>query len=90
MTFDNTNPLTWFLSLLENVRIHILESFTLPGLSVSYWDFLIGLAIVSIVITVLVNSVSVGRIISGGHRSKKPRSSRTESGNNENRGDRSV
>lgn len=46
--------------ILNTVREKILEGFIIPGLNMSYWEFLCMLAIVGIVITVLVNSVQVG------------------------------
>lgn len=50
------NNIFW---LLEKVRKEILESFTLPQLNISYWEFLIYLAIAGIAITVLINGVRV-------------------------------
>lgn len=52
-----------FLWLMNLVRTEILESFNLPELDISYWDFCIILAAVGIVATVLINSVR----ISGGN-----------------------
>ena len=46
--------------ILNTVREKILEGFIIPGLNMSYWEFLCMLAIVGIVITVLINSVQVG------------------------------
>ena len=42
------------------VRENILEEFVLPELNISYWEFLIYLALVGVVATVLVNGVRVG------------------------------
>lgn len=50
------------LWLLEYVRENILEKFMLPQLDISYWDFLIYLALASIVIVVLVNKVRLSAI----------------------------
>lgn len=41
------------------VRTEILDSFNLPELDISYWDFCIILAAVGIVATVLINSVRI-------------------------------
>ena len=45
------------LFILNNVRENVLESFIIPGLNISYWDFCISLLIVGLLITVLVNGV---------------------------------
>lgn len=48
--------------ILNEVREKIFERFILPGLNISYWSFLIWIAIIGMVITLLVNSVRAGRI----------------------------
>lgn len=55
-------PLSFFLELLTKVRTEILEKFILPELGVSYWKFVIGLALAAVVITVLVNVVRIGTV----------------------------
>lgn len=45
--------------LLNYIRTSILETFTLPELGISYWDFLVTLALVGVVATILINSVRV-------------------------------
>jgi len=47
------------LYILKYIRENLLEKFNIPGLEMSYWEFLIMLAIVGIVITVLINAVQV-------------------------------
>lgn len=61
-----------FLWLLKYVRTEILESFILPELNISYWDFCIILAVVSIAAVVLLNSVRISGTAS--IRSNKNRS----------------
>ena len=58
--------------LLNYVRENILEAFILPDLGISYWDFLIYLAIAGVVIVVLINTVQVtgGRSISASKKAK--------------------
>ena len=51
--------ITNFLWLMNYVRENILEKFILPELEISYWEFLIYLAIVGVVATVLINSVQI-------------------------------
>lgn len=62
MNLDNSNPLLWFISFLDGLRVEILEKFMIPGLGISYWTFLIGVAIVAVVITVLINSIRVNSV----------------------------
>lgn len=62
VTLDNTNAITFFFSLLKMLRVDILDKFELPGIGVTYWDFLIGLAITAVVLTVLVNTVRIGSV----------------------------
>lgn len=57
---DNSNPISWFISFLKMIRVDILDKFVIPGLGITYWDFIIGCAIAAVVITVLVNSVRIG------------------------------
>lgn len=46
-----------FWYLMNTVRTEILEKFIIPGIGISYWKFLIYLAVAGVVITVLVNAV---------------------------------
>jgi len=48
-----------FWYLMNTVRTEILEKFIIPGIGISYWKFLIYLAVAGVVITVLVNGVKV-------------------------------
>ena len=59
--------------ILNEVREKILEAFVLPELGISYWKFLIILAVVGVVITVLINSVQVSgsAAVSAGKNSYK-------------------
>lgn len=45
--------------ILNYIREELLEKFILPELDISYWKFLIILAMVSVVVAVLINSVRV-------------------------------
>ncbi len=62
VALDNSNPIAWFISFLNMLRVDILDRFEIPGIGVSYWDFIIGCAIASIVITVLINTVRIGSV----------------------------
>lgn len=55
-------PLTFFLEMLKTLRTELLEKFVLPEVGVSYWKYVIGLAIAAVVITVLVNVVRIGTV----------------------------
>ena len=46
-----------FWWLMNTIREEILEKFIIPGIGISYWKFLIYLAVAGVVITVLINSV---------------------------------
>lgn len=46
-----------FWWLMNTIREELLEKFILPGIGISYWKFLIYLAVAGVVITVLINSV---------------------------------
>lgn len=46
-----------FWWLMNTVRTEILEKFIIPGIGISYWKFLIYLAVAGVVITVLINAV---------------------------------
>lgn len=59
---DNSNPLLWFISFLDHIRVNVLERFVIPGLGISWWHFVISLAVVSIVFVVLINAVRIGTI----------------------------
>lgn len=53
----------FFLELLKSIRTDILQKFLLPGLgNLSYWAYLLGLLVVAIVVTVLVNVVRSGHV----------------------------
>lgn len=45
--------------IMTTIRTQILETFTIPGLGISYWKFCIYLLIIGVVITVLINGVRV-------------------------------
>lgn len=45
--------------IMQTIRTEILETFTIPGLGISYWKFCIYLLIIGVVVTVLVNGVRV-------------------------------
>lgn len=45
--------------IMNMVREEIMETFTIPGLGISYWKFCIYLLVVGVVVAVLVNGVSV-------------------------------
>lgn len=62
VALDNTNAITFFFSFMKMLRVDILDKFEIPGIGVTYWDFLIGLAITAIVLTVLVNTVRIGSV----------------------------
>ena len=62
VALDNTNAITFFFSFMKMLRVDILDKFEIPGIGVTYWDFLIGLAITAIVLTVLVNTVRIGTV----------------------------
>lgn len=59
-TLNTSNYLFFFLSYLKMIRVEVLEKFTIPILDVTYWEFIIGVAIASVVITVLVSGVRIG------------------------------
>lgn len=46
-----------FWSLMNTIRTDLLEKFIIPGIGISYWKFLIYLAVAGVVITVLINAV---------------------------------
>lgn len=46
-----------FWSLMNTIRTELLEKFIIPGIGISYWKFLIYLAVAGVVITVLINAV---------------------------------
>lgn len=48
-----------FWYLMNTIREDILEKFIIPGIGISYWKFLIYLAVAGVVITVLINGVKV-------------------------------
>lgn len=50
------SDILWLLTL---IREKILEVFILPELEISYWDFIIYMALAAVVITVLINGVRV-------------------------------
>lgn len=74
---DNSNPLFWFISFLDHLRTNVLEKFIIPGLGISWWHFVISLAVVTIVVVVLINAVRVGAV-SGSRSFSKNKSSVTE------------
>lgn len=59
------------LELLTYIRVELLEKVYIPGLGISYWHFLIYLAVASVVVTVLVNGVRLGHR-SGDSKEEKP------------------
>lgn len=62
--------------LLNYIRTNLLESFIIPQLGISYWDFCIYLAVAAIVITVLINAVNVGGLSSFSTRDLNAREER--------------
>lgn len=75
--------ISFFIGIMNNVRENILESFILPELGISYWDFCITMLIIGLVITVLVNSVK-SEFKSSARSSKKTKSgkgNKSSSGN---------
>lgn len=63
------------------IRVDILDKFVIPGLGVTYWDFVIGCAIAAVVITVLINTVRIGTVSYSNSRSRN--SSRSGGDSNE-------
>lgn len=49
--------ISYMLQVMNTVRVNLLEGFILPELNISYWDFIIALLIIGLLIKVLVNSV---------------------------------
>lgn len=45
--------------IMTMIREQILETFSIPGLGISYWKFCIYLLIIGVVVTVLINGVRV-------------------------------
>lgn len=64
-----------FWWLMNTIREELLEKFILPGIGISYWKFLIYLAVAGVVITVLINSV---RYSVSGHSDKDSKDSKDD------------
>lgn len=60
------------LELLTYIRVELLEKVFIPGLGISYWHFLIYLAVASVVVTVLVNGVRIGSSAAATKKEDKP------------------
>lgn len=72
--------LEYFISLLGQIRFVLDHGFIIPELGCSYWDFVIGLAIASVVVTVLVNTVRIGTV---NYSYSRPSSKTTKTVHNE-------
>lgn len=55
------NAMEYFISVLTQIRL-MLDNWYIPFLGCSYWDFVMGLAIASVVVTVLVSTVRIGAV----------------------------
>lgn len=62
VALDTSGPIKFFLSLLKMLRVDVLDKFVIPTLGVTYWDFIIALALSAVVLTVLVNTVRIGMV----------------------------
>lgn len=73
-------PMGFLFKLLKDIREKILEKIIIPGIDISWWEFVLGLIVVSILVTVLINAVKVtgDNAFGGGHVAREREKARAE------------